>query len=153
MVWACGKNGLSPLYPVNRFMGCHHCILSTGAWAVITVSCLQVHGLSPLYPVYRCMGCHHCILCTGAWAVTTVSCLQEHGLSKLYSVYRFMGCHHCILSTFAWAVTTVSCLQVRGLAPLAVELGFLLEEYAGSKGTYPPKRRNKKSANQTMLFR
>ncbi|XP_076056101.1 mutagen-sensitive 301 [Oratosquilla oratoria] len=33
--------------------------------------------------------------------------------------------------------------KVRGLAPFAVEMNFLTEEYAGSKGTYPPPHRNR----------
>ena len=36
-------------------------------------------------------------------------------------------------------------LQVRGLAQFAVELDFLVEEYAGAKGTFPPKVRRKRN--------
>lgn len=35
--------------------------------------------------------------------------------------------------------------KVRGLAPFGVELEFLIEEYAGSRGSFPPKAKRKKS--------
>ncbi|RZF47443.1 hypothetical protein LSTR_LSTR007370 [Laodelphax striatellus] len=34
--------------------------------------------------------------------------------------------------------------KVRSLAPFAVEMGFLIEEYAGAKGVYPPLKRRRK---------
>ena len=32
------------------------------------------------------------------------------------------------------------------MSPFAVELGFHVEEYAGSKGSFPPKKRRKKKS-------
>lgn len=32
------------------------------------------------------------------------------------------------------------------MTPFALELNFLVEEYAASKGTYPPKKRRKKNS-------
>lgn len=34
-----------------------------------------------------------------------------------------------------------STFQVRSLSPFALALGFLVEEYAGARGQYPPRRR------------
>lgn len=32
------------------------------------------------------------------------------------------------------------------MTPFALELGFLVEEYAATKGTFPPKKRRKKNS-------
>ena len=37
-------------------------------------------------------------------------------------------------------------LQIRGMSELAVELDFLVEEYAGSRGSYPPKKRQRRKS-------
>lgn len=39
-----------------------------------------------------------------------------------------------------------SCKQVRGLASFGLELDFIIEEYAGSKGKYPPIKRRLKNS-------
>ena len=36
-------------------------------------------------------------------------------------------------------------LQIQSLSQFAVELGFLIEEYAGSKGKFPPTKRRMKN--------
>lgn len=36
--------------------------------------------------------------------------------------------------------------KVQAMTPFALELNFLVEEYAGSKGNYPPKKRRKKNS-------
>ena len=37
-------------------------------------------------------------------------------------------------------------LQVKSLTQFAVDLGFLIEEYAGSRGKIPPRKRKKKKS-------
>lgn len=37
-------------------------------------------------------------------------------------------------------------IQIFGLSPFAVQLGFLVEEYAAGKGVIPPKKRRKKNS-------
>ena len=40
----------------------------------------------------------------------------------------------------------LSVRKVRGLSPFAVDLDFFVEEYAASKGQFPPKHRHKKKS-------
>ena len=49
----------------------------------------------------------------------------------------------CYKRNVIFVLPFVSLVQekVRALAPFALELGFHLQEYAGSRGSYPPKRR------------
>lgn len=52
----------------------------------------------------------------------------------------------CHLKDALFVLPYVSLVQekVRGLAPFAVDLDFVIEEYAGIKGTIPPRRRRKR---------
>lgn len=36
-------------------------------------------------------------------------------------------------------------LKIQAMMPFALELNFLIEEYAGEKGHFPPKKRRKKN--------
>jgi len=51
----------------------------------------------------------------------------------------------CILLT-SWLWLFRECLQVRGLSAFAVELDFLVEEYAASKGQFPPRQRRSRQS-------
>ena len=43
-------------------------------------------------------------------------------------------------------IVSIGLFQIRGLSTFALELGFLLEEYAGGKGALPPKKRRQKNS-------
>ncbi len=46
--------------------------------------------------------------------------------------------------TYYFVLYAFSMVQVASLSTFAVELGFLVEEYAGSKGAIPPRKHRKK---------
>ncbi|XP_066600630.1 helicase POLQ-like isoform X2 [Prorops nasuta] len=63
-------------------------------------------------------------------------------------IFKTLNLALTCLSTLHPSSTKYNYLQiflVQSMAPLALNLGFLIEEYAATKGQYPPKRRMKKN--------
>lgn len=60
------------------------------------------------------------------------------------SYFRFMVVCPNDLNITETSLKSVLKSQVRDLAPFGVELDFLVEEYASSRGNYPPARHTKK---------
>lgn len=73
-----------------------------------------------------------------------VALVQE----KVYFKVTYQKKHVCVTIYVRFSILLIEFinLQVQSMAILALKLGFLVEEYAGTKGHYPPIKRRRKNS-------